>query len=142
MTPADYATLRLHVKQSEGLRLKPYTDTVGRLSVGYGRNLTDVGISQIEAEMLLDHDLTRAIVDVQAVCPEFNELDPVRQVVLAEMCFNLGAGRLAGFVKMLAAVEAKDYATAAAEMRNSRWFHQVGARGVRLADAMETGAVQ
>src|SRR4051812_27390106 len=28
----------------EGLKLSPYTDTVGKLTIGVGRNLTDVGI--------------------------------------------------------------------------------------------------
>ena len=33
----------------EGLRLKPYRDTVGKLTIGVGRNLDDVGITRAEA---------------------------------------------------------------------------------------------
>lgn len=139
MTPTDFATLRQHVKLSEGLRLKPYTDTVGRLTIGFGRNLTDVGISQQEASILLDNDLTRAVYDVQRAFPVVLTLDSVRQIVLAELAFNIGVGSLAGFVKMWQAVRAGDFHAAADELRTSQWFGQVGDRGPRLADAMETG---
>jgi len=47
------AQLRVH----EGLRLDLYRDSVGVLTIGYGRNLQDCGISRVEAELLyrLDH---------------------------------------------------------------------------------------
>lgn len=41
----------------EGLKLKPYRDTVGKLTIGAGRNLNDLGISEREAMFLLDNDI-------------------------------------------------------------------------------------
>lgn len=142
MSPADYAQLRRNVILSEGLRLKPYTDVAGRLSIGYGRNLTDRGVTQLEAGILLDNDLTVAIAELQRVFPIVMTLDSVRLIILAEMCFNLGATRLAKFSKMWAAIQAKMYSEAAIEMLDSEWAVQVGARATRLADAMSKGVFE
>lgn len=47
---------RLHdmLIRHEGLRLKPYHDTVRKLTIGIGRNLDDVGITHEEALILLE----------------------------------------------------------------------------------------
>jgi lysozyme len=45
------------LKRDEGLRLKPYQDTVGKWTIGYGRNLDDRGISKYEAEAMLRNDV-------------------------------------------------------------------------------------
>ena len=44
--------------RDEGLRLRPYADTVGKTTIGVGRNLTDVGISHDEALALLEKGAT------------------------------------------------------------------------------------
>ena len=142
MNPSDYAQLRRNVILSEGLRLKPYTDVGGRLTIGYGRNLTDRGITQGEANAMLDTDLATAIADVQAVFPFVVGLDPVRMIVLAELSFNLGITRLMKFIKMWDDLKAKRYADAAVELLNSQWAGQVGARATRLADALSKGVFE
>ncbi len=142
MTTEDYKLLRRQIIRDEGLRLLPYTDTVGRLTIGYGRNLTDVGISQAEASDLLDNDLTLAVSDLQQAFPLVLDLDSTRFVVLACMAFNLGIGRLSKFTKMWAAIRQGDYATAAIEMMESRWAEQVGARATRLAESMRSGELK
>lgn len=125
--------------QHEGLRLKPYTDTVGKLTIGCGRNLSDKGISSREAFDLLDHDIDEAITDL-GTFPWFSGMDPVRQRVLVDMRFQLGATGLRGFRKMLAACGRGDYASAAREMRASQWAQQVPTRAARLIAMMRTGA--
>jgi lysozyme len=122
----------------EGLRLKPYMDSVGKITIGVGRNLSDVGISSREAFDLLDHDLDEALIDLQAF-PWFVGLDPVRQRVIVDMRFNLGPTRFRLFKRMIAALTAKDYQKAAVSMRESLWYRQVKSRGVRLVRMMQTG---
>ncbi|MFD2234837.1 glycoside hydrolase family protein, partial [Phaeospirillum tilakii] len=56
-TAYDPATLRADLIRDESLRLKPYRCPAGKLTIGIGRNLDDVGISREEAETLLDHDI-------------------------------------------------------------------------------------
>jgi lysozyme len=139
MTADQIVLLTTHLQADEGLRLHPYVDTVGKLTIGYGRNLTDDGISLEEAALLLTHDIDRHVGDLFRTDPFVARLDAVRQIVLAEMVVNLGIGRLRGFVQMWARLHAGDYAGAAREMRRSTWAQQVGARADRLAAAMATG---
>ena len=55
------AKLLEHIREllvrHEGLRLKPYRCTAGKLTLGVGRNLNDCGISQTEAYVLLGNDI-------------------------------------------------------------------------------------
>jgi lysozyme len=123
----------------EGLKLKPYTDTVGVLTIGVGRNLDHVGVSEAEAHFLLDNDVAKAINELDRKLPWWKDLDDVRQRVLADMMFNLGLPRLLGFEQALTAMRQGRFDDAAYEMQNSKWFHQVGSRGVRLVRMMRTG---
>ncbi len=140
MSPADFATLRLRIKVEEDLRLKPYVDSAGKMTIGYGRNLTDSGITQLEAADMLENDLQKHISDLYRAYPYVETLDGVRQIVLADMCFNLGIARLSQFVKMWDAVQRGDFVDAAREMLDSKWARQVGQRAVDLAVGMERGA--
>ena len=74
---------RLHemLIRHEGLRLKPYRDTVGKLTVGVGRNLDDVGITREEALMLLNNDIAEVRREVKRAFPWFTRLNLVRQNV-------------------------------------------------------------
>lgn len=126
------------LKRDEALRLKPYRCSAGKLTIGVGRNLEDVGISEQEALVLLDNDITRLLVDTN-LRPILDLLDDVRQEVILNMAFNIGVNGLLKFKNMLVALALKDYGRAADEMINSRWFNQVGSRAVRLVSAMRTG---
>ena len=127
-----------YTRRYEGLRLKPYTCPTGRLTIGYGHNLEN-GISQEIAEVLLQTDLSYAQMEVGGNLPWANELDEVRQFVLIDMCFNMGIAKLLTFKKFLAALQTKNYVTAAQEMLDSRWAGQVGRRAQELAEMMKTG---
>lgn len=135
-------TLQEQLIRDEGLRLKPYRDTVGKLTIGVGRNLEDVGISHEEAMLLLDHDIARAEAEVNAHLPWSRQLGEPRRAVLVNMAFNLGIGGLLQFRRALAAMQRGDYDLAAREMLDSKWAEQVGARATRLARQMREGEWQ
>ena len=126
-------------KEFEGLRLKPYTCPAGKLTVGYGHNLEDNGITQEIAETLLKTDLALARMEVGAKIPYCYQLNEPRQYVLVDMCFNMGIGRLLTFKKMLAALKEGYYERAAYEMMDSKWAKQVGRRAEKLAEIMKKG---
>lgn len=126
--------------QDEGLRLKPYKDTVGKWTIGIGRNLDDVGITEAEAKYLCLNDITRVERDLDSKLPWWRgALNEKRQLVLASMCFQLGIGGVMKFPKFLAALQRGDYADAANEMRESLWAKQTPARCERLARMMVEG---
>ena len=128
------------IKLHEGLRLKPYKCSAGKLTIGYGRNLDDVGITPMEADYLLGHDIRKAITDVQHIfgAAFLETIGIPRASVLVDMCFNLGVNRLKGFKKMIAAVKDRDFEKAADEMMDSKWAVQVGSRATRLEGMMRT----
>ena len=110
----------------EGLRLKPYRCTAGRLTIGIGRNLDDCGISQSEAYVMLINDIMNCEKQLQSKIPDiYNGLDEVRKSVLLNMCFNLGINGLLGFKNTLAFVKAGDWERAANNMLVSKWAKQV-----------------
>lgn len=139
MTEADFTALRAQLMEHEGLRLRPYVDTVGKVTIGIGRNLTDKGITAGEAMTLLDHDIDECLTDLRSF-GWFNALDAVRQRALIDLRFNVGRASLRGFVKMLAALAAKDYPEAARQLITSAWANQVQpARRDRLMTMLSTG---
>ena len=126
-------TLIDQLMRHEGLRLKPYVCPAGKLSIGVGRNIEEVGITHEEALYLLNNDLQRCWMELRSAMPWVVELPTPAREVLTNMCFNMGISRLMGFKQFLAALERKDYATASIEMLDSKWARQVGARAVELA---------
>lgn len=123
----------------EDIKLRPYRDSVGKLTIGVGRNLEDVGISRQEAMGMLSNDIARASADLDRVFPWWTQLSEARQRALCNMCFNLGLTRLMGFQRMLAALQVGHFDEAASEMLSSKWAKQVGARATRLATLMRNG---
>ena len=128
----------------EGLRLKPYKDTVGKLTIGVGRNLEDKGITVHEAMVMLGVDLRDAERDAVRWLGEdtFQFLSEARKMVVLNMAFNLGYDRLKGFRKLRIALLDRDYIAASAEMLDSKWASQVGPRALELSEIMRTGQQQ
>ena len=131
--------LLAELERDEGIRLKPYTDSTGHLTLGVGRNLTDVGIFPDEARYMLLNDVLRARDDLDAAIPWWRTLSPVRQRVMINMTFNLGMPTLLTFHDTLHAIEVGNYVGAANGMMNSKWATQVGPRASRLARMMVRG---
>lgn len=123
----------------EGLRLKPYRDTVGKLTIGVGRNLDDFGLTKEEVLVLLHNDILRTMQEARRVFPWYPRLNAVRQNVVLNMVFNLGLYRFSQFKKTIGAIEGKNWDTAAKEMLDSKWASQVGNRAIELAKMMKTG---
>ena len=132
------ARLLPQLELEEGVRLRPYQDTVGKWTIGIGRNLTDIGISMDEAIVLCDTDMTNAITDLE-LYSWYPKLDVVRQTALASMMFNLGAGRFGAFHNMILALESGNMDAAAGEAANSGWYTEVGPRGKRIVAMLRTG---
>jgi lysozyme len=140
MTEALMNRIRAQLVRHEGLRLKPYRCTAGKLTIGIGRNLDDRGISQREAYAMMERDIQDCEQWLIDEIPEvYNKLDEVRQSVLLNMCFNLGIKGLLGFKNTLAFIGAGDWERAANNMLVSKWAKQVGRRAIELSELMRKG---
>ncbi len=140
------------IKSHEGLRLKPYNDSVGVLTLGWGHNMLSpntrlalaavgaklpiVRLSEAQAQLLFDGDFEQACEIAGELVPSFETLSDSQKSALTDMAFNLGIGRLSNFHVMIAAIEAKDWPGAAKAMLNSKWATQVGQRAVTDAELM------
>ena len=122
------------IKKHEGVRLKPYYDSEGILTIGWGRNLQQ-GLSEAEADLLFENDFRKAF-NQAAKYTWFHRLTPERKQVIVNMVFNLGARGFSKFRRMIAALDIEDYETARIEMLDSEWKVQVGPRATELADMM------
>ena len=129
------------LKRMEGVKRFSYIDSVGKTTVGCGRNLTDKGLSTLEIAFLLMNDLADAEDDARRLLSDslFDALTDARKSVIVNMAFNLGYARLSRFTAMLGALRAGRYHEAAREMRNSVWATQVKGRAEELATLMEKG---
>lgn len=135
----DAKNLLIHF---EGLRLKPYYDSTGHLTIGAGRNLSANGISEEEALHMLANDIVSFHRELSDKFPWFNHMDDVRQLALLSMAFNLGMSGLMGFKIMLLALAEKRYVDAAAAALHSKWATQVGQRAIDTANMFRTGELQ
>lgn len=154
------ARLIQQLKIDEGVVPRVYKCPAGYDTVGVGRNLESIGLSQQEIkylgmqtfeeiydkelsdadmEFLLSNDIDRVVDEIRNSFDWFERLDGVRKEIVVNMVFNLGLTRFRGFKNMIAALKAGDYMQASREMMDSRWYRQVGDRAVRLTLAMQEG---
>lgn len=117
----DLQKIKHSIKKHEGVRLKPYECPAGKLTIGYGRNLTDTGITQIEADSMLDRDLLNTKLELEDSIKFFHKLDDIRQNVLIEMAYNMGVPNLLEFKNTLKFMEKGDFINASIEMLDSQW---------------------
>jgi lysozyme len=128
--------LKLH----EGVRLKPYKDTVGKLSLGIGRNLDDMGISLKEANDMLINDLLNWVFPTaNKIFKNFDSFTANRQIALCDMIFNLGEKRFMGFQNMIEAIKKGNWEEAAVEAKDSTWYNQVGKRAEKVVEQLKKG---
>lgn len=166
MSTYDRAVLRQELIRDEGLRLRVYRDSRGKLTIGVGRNLdrkdahgnctgitaTETaaigitrasvianGITQAQAMALLDNDINDVEHELDHFLPWWRSMSPVRQRVIVNMCFNMGIDVLLEFHHTLSDMQAGRYMAASQGMSQSAWHREVGNRAIRLEAMMRTG---
>ena len=156
----DRPTLEAELIRDEGEKLKAYKDTKAKWTIGIGHNLDDCGtaplnrtyddvrqngVTQAEIDELFAWDIERTEKDLDRALPWWRGLDPVRQRVILNMCFNMGIGSarlghgLCSLVNTLEFVHQGEYSQAADGMLKTLWAREVGLRAQRLADMMRNG---
>jgi lysozyme len=122
----------------EGYRKHLYEDSLGNMTIGVGYHIEEKGLPDYIIKLLLNDSIKEARTELTRIAPDVH-LSRVRQDVLLNMIFNMGAPRLTTFKKMWAAIENNDFEAAANEMLSSKWAKQVGNRSIELAERMRTG---
>ena len=134
--------LRQELADDEGCKYEIYLDHLGLPTFGIGHLVRDydpengqpVGtpVSEERVRQAFNLDIIVTLEDCDRLYPDFDDLPEEAQLVIANMCFNLGYPRLSKFKGMKAGVDARDWHRAADEMVDSRWHDQVPNRAKRL----------
>lgn len=127
------------IKEHEGLVLKPYKCTANKLTIGYGHNLEDNGLSKTACEFILHEDIDEAKKNLYAVFTRkfYETLSNNQKIALIDMMFNLGLSRFLTFKKFILAVKNKDFIKASAEIVNSRAYQQNKSRYKKLSEQIK-----
>ena len=137
----DYAALTVAeglIRRHEGVRYKPYRCTAGKLTIGVGRNLEDVGVSKDEVELMLANDIAACSTDLGAFY-WWAPLSPNRKAALLDLRFCVGPGGFRAFRKMIAAIESQDWEEAGRQILDSKFAKQTGQRARDLSDLLRDG---
>ena len=126
------------LREHERFRSRPYRDTVGKLTIGIGRNLDDRGISLAEANVMLGNDISDAVRDLR--CYAFWEkASHSRRVALINFRFQLGLSGFQKFRNTIAKLNAGDWPGAADAMLESKWAEQVPQRAKQITEMIRMG---
>lgn len=154
LTPDEKEFISHLLTADEGMRLFPYLDCCGqpwrkcqcsvtkkgKLTIGIGRNLDDVGITESEAKFLLDNNIASSTIEIERSFGSwFSKLNSARKIVVVSMVFNIGITGFKTFQKMIKSIQSGDFNSAANQMMSSKWATQVGYRAVRLSEMMRSG---
>ena len=100
-----------YIKKNEGTvtdsrgRHKLYKCTADKYTIGWGRNLSDNGITEREAEIMLQADLAMATQELYGVFGNLIEsFTDNRYMALVDILYNIGVGSFRGFKKMIRAI--------------------------------------
>ena len=141
-------TLQDEIADDEGIMYETYRCSLGHLTGGIGHLITEwdeemysgpVGtkIPHEQVDKWFNMDITRTIEDCKIIFTTFDSLPQDAQLVIANMCFQLGRPRLSKFKKFIAAVNDENWMLAGEEMQDSRWYKQTTNRADRLIDRIQ-----
>lgn len=151
-------TLEQQLIRHEGYRTKVYQDTKGIPTIGVGFNLLRPDASNLvqrvgadytqvlhgkqalndpQIMQLFRYDLSNTVSQARQIVKNYDAQPKEVQGIIVNMVYNLGPRGFSTFKRAIAAIEARDYATAAREMENSAWYRQVGKRSRELVKQMQ-----
>lgn len=137
MTKEFFSRVKQSLIAHEGFENYPYTDTVGKITIGIGYNLSDRGIDNEWINKQFQEDVNYFYGQL-CEFPWFHLMNEDRQIILIDMAF-MGWKRFLEFKEMISALEKRDYQRAADEMLDSEWAEEVGHRAIVLANGMRKG---
>ena len=120
----------------ESFRQFPYRDTTEHLTIGYGRNLEQRGITKPEAVYLMLSDIAYFFEKLLEF-KFFENLSDNRKIAVMLIAANVGINGLLSFKKMIMALESEDFERASDEILNSKAAEQAPSRYQKIADMIK-----
>lgn len=132
----NYDKLKELLERHEGYRKRPYQCSAGKITIGIGHNLDAHDLPKDIIQRFFYTDINESINTCTVLFKAWQWIPDMKQVVLANMAFQLGHNKLSGFIKLIAAVNAKDWQEASRQMLDSKWARQTPERANELAEIM------
>ncbi len=118
-----------YIYKHEGIKLKPYRCTAGKLTIGCGRNLDDKGISVDEALYMVNNDIRECESDLKLIFPEeWDNLSKNKKIALIDLRFQLGGSGFRKFKRLIEGVKTGNWTLAKFSIEDSLYYKQVMAR--------------
>jgi lysozyme len=140
MPSLNLVELEKDLKLDEGRRDKPYMDTTGHLTIGYGHNLDAKGLCEAALVAQLHFDMDEAIADLDRVIPSWRTHPEPVQRALVNLTFNLGISKLVRFDMTLRLIAQRKYVQAATNLMKTLYAKQVPNRARKVAALIKSGA--
>lgn len=142
MDDTTLSTAKTYIMVNEGgLKQFPYVDTVNKITIGIGYNLTDRGLPIDFLSQTFNSDVAFFSQKLDSTFTWFAQLDGNRQTALLDMAFNLGWNNFLNFKNMLVALGLGDYDTASHEVLNSTYAKQVPNRALKNYYIIKNGVM-
>lgn len=145
------------IARHEGRRAAVYDDTEGVPTIGIGWNLLDADSQDIcdhfgldlsglkdgtilltnaQIDEVFDYQLNEAVSEAMVFFPNFVTMPNNVQAVIVDLLFNMGPTRFSQFHNTISALKSGNWTAAAAGLKASKWFTQVGGRAVEDCDLL------
>lgn len=117
---ASKSPLEQMIANDEGYRAEIYRCSAGKLTIGYGTNLS-AGLPEDEALVLMRYHLAKLDAQMHRIWPWYGGLSGRRKTALLSMAYQMGLDGLAGFRRMLTAIGRQDWPEAHRQALDSKW---------------------
>ena len=135
------------IKLHEGVRTKPYKDSLGLWTVGVGHLIGDGKslppewdreLSMKEVDELFLKDYTHHK-DMATKTPGWNKANETGQAAMIDLAFNMGGAWYKKWPNTAKALESGDFNKAADGLKDSKWYTQVKGRAVKIVEMIRNG---
>ena len=132
----------------EGIRNRPYQDSLGLWTVGVGHLIGDGKslpqewnreFSNDEIMKMFNEDYASHRLAAQRI-PSFDKLNTKGQGALTDLTFNMGASWIDKWPMLKKQLASQDVSAAAANLEGSKWYGQVGGRAPEVVNLLRNGA--
>lgn len=137
----DRKKLLEDLRSDEGTINHAYRDHLGYWTIGTGRLIDrrrGGGITDEEAEYLLNNDVTRKEQELYKALPWLAEQPESVQRAVMNMSFQMGVEGVTKFKTTLGYIKKGDYTKAANNALLSKWARQTPARAKRVTDLIRS----
>jgi lysozyme len=143
---SGFDAIKQMIMQHEGVRTKPYKDSLGLWTVGVGHLIGDGKtlpdsmnreFSQQEIMAMFDQDFAKHVSIAQRT-PGWDKANDIAKGAMVDLAFNMGQW-WDKFPNTAKALAAGDWKSAADGLRDSNWFKQVKGRAVTVTGMIEQG---